>query len=388
MLRVGTNLTETLTPAGSDLTIGWETLLDGTVIVGGSGSGKTTLMGHLVQEVILAGHIGIVFDTSGDLTRRWKATAGSPVAGFSDNPDPANPKVQLNEIDMVDLSALLRQPGSGSVHSETWIEESAALARAFLDALGYRTRGLTPEQALMQTIILKAWGNGIDLDLSSLASQVADPPFDMLGAFHVDAAIRLERRMELSRAIQGVAAEATSSGAFGPLDFDDLVAGPSGESAALIVSFSRRSHVERRLLIALLLAKLGTWIAHRPDVSDFNGVICIDDAASFVPAEGADYPAQVLREVIDTWPTHGFGALLSVEHSYELHPSVLDLCETWMVGATPVARARRAVIEELDLMNPPVDEKALDMTLRTMDPGQFIIRSSRETVLKYAEVGP
>jgi hypothetical protein len=226
----------------------------------------------------------------------------------------------------------------------------------------------------------------IDLHLADVADLVDTPPFTKLGVFDLDAAIRPERRSDLAAAIRGVAPKSHEEESHGILDLDELTRGPSGEAAAVIFSFPRRSHTERRFLLSMLLAKLSTWITAQGD-GGFGGLVCIDDAADFIPAEGSDYAGGLVQRMIERSTKYGFGTVVTAEHAYELDPSVLALCGTWFVGSTPVARARSAVVEELDLMSPPVDEVALDQTLKTLRPGQFVIRNLRSTRLRYVDMG-
>ena len=388
VLKLGAGLTDQLDATEADLEIDFNVLLDGVVLVGTAGSGKTTLTAEIVRQVTEAGYPAVVFDTTGDLTDRFEAQGSRRFSGFEDDPVPHDPRVQLNSVDVIDATQMFYRPRFGLPDDEAWLEEAQALSKALLDVLGYRVRGLTPELALLENIVAYRWRGGTDPSLLDVAADVENPPFDRFGIFEIDDAIRESRRSDLSFAIRRLASTSvdTSTRQTESLDLNALMTGPDGQPTTLIFSFVRRSQAEQRFLAEVLLAKLATWVTSRSNTGEFAALICLDESVVLAPRDTSTLSSIVVRQIIDAWRTRGVGLLLTAEHADELNPDVLERCHTWIVGSTPVARSRNAIVEELDLMDPPVDEVKLDATLKAMRPGQFVVKSARLPALLYTDV--
>jgi len=106
-------------------------------------------------------------------------------------------------------------------------------------------------------------------------------------------------------------------------------------------------------------------------------LVYLDEAAELMPKERSIPAATALRRFLMAPDALGVAVVLVVDAIDELPDDAPDLCETWLAGKLPVLRDRREAVEALDLVDPPVDEVWLDSRLKTLGPGEFVLRSSR-----------
>lgn len=386
VIELGSELSQELSPLNRRLAVDPHVLLDHTLLLGANECGKTTLGLHLIDRVLDLGHPVLVLDTTGDLTAALMERSGSRLLrGFENDLEPADPRIQLNMIDIPAATAMFARPTFGVAGDEAWAEEGHDIVAALLDLLGYRVRGLTPECALVENLVQHAWDAGRDLSLRDLAAAVLMPPFRRLGIFDLDAVIGPERRSDLAAAIHSLH-EAPGFPDDRPshaIDLRALLTQPDGTAAANVVSFAQRSGEVRRFLAAVLFAKLATFVKYRFNEDQFSMLVLIDEGPALLPPGQRVSTTSALLHMLHSWRQFGVGVALVAEQPHDLHEDALDLAETWLVGRMPLARSRRDVVEELDLVNPPVNEVALDAALKQMAPGQFVLRSLRFEILRY-----
>ena len=324
----------------------------------------------------------LVIDTSEDITQALVAGHGSRVySDFSDAVSPVDPRFQLNRLDVGSIAAMFSQPIG---HEDMWIDEAEGLVLALIDLLGYRTRGKTPEIVLLENLVVNRWTSGGDRYLHELVGLVNNPPMRRLGVFDLDTVISQNRRAELASALTALleSREFDLTDSYAPIDLGALLTQPDGSASANVLSFAHRSDDVRRFLAAVVFTKLRSYVRGRSGDTLFL-LLYLDDGVSFLPAERQVVTSSALRDMIYAWDRFGVGVALVAEEPAQIDEYALDLCETWIVGRSPVGRARKAIIDELDLVNPPIDEIELDKSLKTLSAGQFVLRSPSLETLQY-----
>lgn len=226
---------------------------------------------------------------------------------------------------------------------------------------------------LIETLVLDRWRSGHDVSLEQLATLVLAPPIREIGMFTLDQVISPKRREQLSGAITGVLESRgfRKRDAEGRIAIEDLLATADGSAAATVITFSDHGPNLRRLLVAILIAKLqGIDCSTRP-------VVCFDEAAEFIPRDERSWASRPVHALMLTAASTGINVVMVTQALSDLSPDVEDLCETWFVGKMPVLPSRREVVEGLDLVDPPIDEVALERRLASLQAGEFVLRSTR-----------
>ena len=358
-LHLGTEL-----GSGQPLRVTSDILDDGTLVVGAPGSGKTGLGRRLLEACMGAGRPFLAIDTTGDLSARVAERHGVELARGLEFADDSS-LVRLRSLGSETVGAVFTYPGSADA------ELAHDLTAAFLALLGYRPRARGPEFTLIEAIVFQQWSAGQNLGLDELIAYVLEPPIRRIGVFDIDAVISLERRQDLAAAIEGIKGDpGFEEGRIVPIDASALLSHPDGVPAT-VVTFSSRSPNFRRFILASVLAHV-----RRADPK-LRPVVSIDEATDFLPPNQSTVASRSIRELLVTSSATGADVIL-VADSLDLLPMDLDeQCETWIVGRLPVRTNRRAAVEALDLVDPPVDEEALDEEIAELGEGQFILRSSR-----------
>ena len=360
-------------------------LADNCLVLGAQGSGKTTL-GRVLLEQAQETRIPALFvDTTGDLTSGLMDDAGIPLERGLPDHRPGG-ALQLRSVDADIAAGIFLEPRSGLGEGDS--EELLDLSAALLGVLGYRARKRAPEALLITTIVEQRWRAGSGVSLDELIPLVLRPPVERLGAFGLERVISSDRREDLAGAIDGLLRSPSFSdlGEPRPLLLD-LLLGDESTPIATVLSFADRSPSIRRFIVATLLAKLKRQESF-PSGGGLKFLLYFDEGADFLPRGERTLTSAPLLDALLSWSNPDVGLVLVAESPEDLHEDVEDLCGTWFVGRMPVSRSRRTVVEALDLVDPPVDEVALEKDLRILDAGQFILRTGRLDELQYFEIRP
>jgi CO dehydrogenase nickel-insertion accessory protein CooC1 len=123
---------------------------DGCLIVGSAGSGKTSLGRTLIEAHMRLGIPVLAFDTTGDLTAWLRSDFGLDVSlDLSETDEPS--RIRLRELDVDDVAELFSYPPVATANR---------LTAALMGIMQYRVRRITPEHALIETIVTRSWDQG------------------------------------------------------------------------------------------------------------------------------------------------------------------------------------------------------------------------------------
>ena len=166
-------------------------------------------------------------------------------------------------------------------------------------------------------------------------------------------------------------------------DIESLLFTTDGSPAATVIALELGSAHIRQFVTAVLVAKLGTFVRSRWRSGGLHLLVVVDEGGAVLPRGEPVSTTEPLLTIMDSWRGHGVALALVAEEPAQLNDRALDLCQTWVVGRVPAARARQSVVDALDLINPPVDEVALDEVVKHLAAGQFVLRSPRLDSLEY-----
>jgi len=336
-------------------------MLDDCLIVGASGSGKTTLARRLLEEHLRLGCPVVALDTRGDLSAWLERDFGLAVSVNLPAAD-QGAQLRLASADLDDFAQLFELPQ---------IAKLPRLVTALLGILHYKARPGTPEHALIEAIVAHSWQSGVGVPLPRLAELVIDPPIRTLGVFEVDRAVPPERRAQLGSSIISLLETALAWGAMPARapSLTDLLSA-ADRPAATVLSFGQQSLRVRRFIVEVLLAMI--------EYTNPRMLLILDEADTFLPPGEPTPTSKLLAELLqDGTDFSRVGLVLVTAEPADLKREVTEQCETWIAGRLPSPTSRRPVVEALDLVNPPVDEVALDRALAGLSGGQHVLRSVR-----------
>lgn len=362
---------------------------DNSLVLGAQGSGKSSLAHYLIPVLVQAGVSIVAIDTTGDLTETFRKLDGLSLsrglAAVSAGGPPAEHGlggVSLVSVDLGLAANLFSRQSQIRLPDDVWAREADSLVAALLELIGYRPRKNSRESAYLRALVSHCRSTGQEPSLAALPDLALAPRFRKLGAFLIDDVVPEDRRKDLSGALRGLVA--SPSFAYSPspgLDLSRLVT-TDGGAKATVISFADRASRDRQFILSILVAKLRTFLTGpNPPV-----LIWIDEAADFFGEEENSVAGKLLREALTAWEFDDTSFVFVAQNVSDLAPGMGEYCDTWFAGRTPAVSARREIVEELDLANPPVDEDVLDRSIRSLEPGQFILRSRWLNTLEKFEV--
>ena len=210
-------------------------------------------------------------------------------------------------------------------HRATWrrcATRSTATSSGLLGLVGIEADPLSSrEHILLANLIETSWTAGRSLDLATLVGQVQPPPMRKLGVFELDAffppadrtalAMRAQRAAGLAvvRGVGGRARRSTSA---------RMLRTPDGKPCAAIVSIAHLSDEERQFVVALLLAKVVTWMRQQTGTTDLRALVYMDEVAGYVPPTANPPTKKPIMMLMKQARAFGVGVVLSTQNPVDV----------------------------------------------------------------------
>jgi hypothetical protein len=363
-------------------------LLTHGLIVGMTGSGKTGLAVVLVEEVLRQGTGVIAIDPKGDLAnllllfddlgaaqfepwidpevaragggaakaaaeaseraRKGLAEWGlgpSDVAALRKGHDAviftpgSNAGVPLNVLQSLDAPAVSFDAAEEDLRDEIQSVVAGLLGLVRLDADPLQS----PQAIFLATLVEKAWRAGKGLSLESLIGQVADPPFDKIGALPLDTAFPSRDRQALMMALNNLLAspafETWRQGE--PLDVGKMLRADDGRPRLSVVSIAHLSDEQRLFVTALLLDKVKTWMRRQGGTSALRALVYMDEVFGFFPPHPLNPPTKrPMLTLLKQARAQGVGVVLATQNPVDLDYKGLANMGTWLVGTLQTQQDR------------------------------------------------
>jgi hypothetical protein len=208
----------------------------------------------------------------------------------------------------------------------------------------------SPQAIFLANLVEKAWRAGKGLSLESLIGQVADPPFDTIGALPLDTAFPQKDRQSLMMALNNLLAspsfETWRQGE--PLDVGKMLRAPDGRPRLSVVSIAHLADEQRLFVTALLLDKVKTWMRRQGGTSALRALVYMDEVFGFFPPHPLNPPTKrPMLTLLKQARAQGVGIVLATQNPVDLDYKGLANMGTWLVGTLQTQQDRERLASGL-----------------------------------------
>ncbi len=389
------------------------------VIVGMTGSGKTGLAVVLLEETLASGVPVIAIDPKGDLTnllltfpkldgpsfRPWVDEGEASRQGLTTDAFAEQQATTWREglagwgIDGNRVSTYaagveftIYTPGStagvplnlvGSLEVpatddlEVRRDEVEGFVSGLLGLVGIDADPLASrEHILLSNLIETSWMAGRSLDLPTLVGQVQSPPIRKLGVFDLDTFYPPADRTALALRLNGLLASPsfTAWSAGSPLDIDGILHAPDGRPACAVVSIAHLSDEERQFVVALVLAKVVTWMRRQSGTTGLRALVYMDEVAGYLPPSANPPTKKPIMMLMKQARAFGVGVVLATQNPVDVDYKALSNAGTWMVGRLQTERDKARLLDGMSAASGGVDVQAVGDTISGLAKREFVLR--------------
>jgi Helicase HerA, central domain len=404
---------------GTGVTVDTAELTTHGVIVGMTGSGKTGLGVVLIEEALSNDVPCLLIDPKGDLTnlclvfpalgasdfRPWIDESQAKQAGATPDDFAAEQAETWKKglaawgIEPSRLQALvggvdftIYTPGStagvpvnivGSLQApeaagdlETMRDEIDGYVSGLLGLVGIEADPLSSrEHILLSNLIETSWTAGRSLDLATLVGEVQSPPIRKLGVFELDSFFPPKDRTAFALKLNSLLASPSFSAwaAGPPLDIGALLRTPEGKARAAILSIGHLSDEERQFVVALVLAKVVTWMRKQTGTTDLRAMVYMDEVAGYVPPSANPPTKKPILLLLKQARAFGIGLVLSTQNPVDIDYKGISNAGMWMVGRLQTERDKGRLLDGMSAAAGGVDVKEVGDTISGLGKREFVL---------------
>jgi len=251
--------------------------------------------------------------------------------------------VPLNVLQSLDAPAVPFDSAAEDLRDEIQSLVSGLLGLVHVDADPLQS----PPAVFLATLIEKSWRAGKGLSLEQLVSQLADPPFDRIGALPLETAFPRKERQAVMMALNNLLAapsfETWRSGE--PLEVSRMLRASDGRPRLSIVSTAHLSDEERLFVTALLLDKVKTWMRRQGGTTQLRALVYMDEVFGYFPPHPANPPTKrPLLTLLKQARAQGVGVVLATQNPVDLDNKGLANMGTWLVGTLQTQQDRERLL--------------------------------------------
>ncbi|MFN8096406.1 MAG: ATP-binding protein, partial [Vicinamibacteria bacterium] len=251
----------------------------------------------------------------------------------------SNAGVPLNVLQSLDAPGVSFDSAEEDLRDEIQSVVAGLLALVRTDADPLQS----PQAIFLATLVEKAWRAGKGLSLESLIGQIADPPFDRIGALPLDTAFPKKDRQSLLMALNNLLAspafETWRQGE--PLDVGRMLRAADGRPRLSIVSIAHLADEQRLFVTALLLDKVKTWMRRQGGTTALRALVYMDEVFGFFPPHPANPPTKrPMLTLLKQARAQGVGVVLATQNPVDLDYKGLANMGTWLVGTLQTQQDR------------------------------------------------
>lgn len=402
------------------------------VVTGMTGSGKTGLCIALLEEAALNGVPAIIIDPKGDLTnlllhfpellpqdfqpwidpevvRRANMTPEKAAQEAAEAWRDGLKEWGMTQEHILDLKNSVKfsifTPGSNSgipvsvlssldapnldweENREVIREKITSTVTALLGLVGMND--LDPirsrEHILLSNIFEFHWKNKQELTLKSLIDEIQKPPFNELGAFHIDNFFSPKDRLELAMTLNNIlAAPAFESWREGEsLDVQSLLFAADGQPRHSIFYLAHLSDGERMFFTTLLLSAVETWMRTQKGSSALRALLYMDEIYGYLPPTANPPSKQPLLRMLKQARAFGLGILLATQNPVDLDYKALSNTGTWFIGKLQTERDKNRLLDGLESLAGGISRAQMDKLISSLGKRVFVMNNvhNKEPIL-------
>ena len=366
------------------------------VCVGMTGSGKTGLCASLLEEAAMDGIPAIVIDPKGDMANllltfpdllpedflpwidegearrkelsteefarqqaeKWKAGLaswgqdGDRIRLLRERSDFALYTPGSSAARPISILRSFSCPPAAVLEDGELLREQAAVTSASLlgligeDADPVRSR----QHILLTTLVLDAWGKGMDLDLAGIIQLIQKPPFTQVGVMDLESFYPSKERFELALQFNSLLASPSfASWLQGePLDIDRLLYTQDGRPRISILSIAHLSDTERMFFVSLLLGQVIAWMRMQSGTGSLRAILYMDEIHGYFPPVVNPPSKSPMLTLLRQARAFGLGIVLTTQNPVDLDYKGLSNTGTWFIGRLQTERDKARVLEGLE----------------------------------------
>jgi hypothetical protein len=351
-------------------------------ILGTTGSGKTVMCKVLVEEALIKGIPVIAIDPKGDIgglaianeqfdfrpfvksESEAKSVAEKYVSNLkaqkvklslAKNLEHINTKIYTPKSSVgipVSLIPKLNAPDN----FKKITEDDPMLIPNFVDPISQsicELGGITGNikekaQALISSILIQNWNDAKDLTISTLISQITNPPFEMMGSLALDDFITEKERKKISASINlllsSPSKQAWSQGK--EIDVEQMFQDHS------LSIFDMRSLAleEKQLVVEQILQEIYKYLLNKGGSEKLKYILYFDELAGILPPPPASPPCKKMLELlIRQARAFGLGIILATQNPGDIDYKVFGNIGTRFVGRLRTENDIEKVAVAMDL---------------------------------------
>jgi hypothetical protein len=273
------------------------------------------------------------------------------------------------------LQSLAAPEGDFEAAEEDLRDEIAGIATSVLGLLDIDADPLRSREFLLLTNLIEhAWRERRDLTLESLIGEVANPPFEKLGALPLDSVYPAKDRQALALGLNNLLASPSFENwrEGDPLDVQSLLYSASGKPRLSIVYTAHLPEEQRLFVTALLLDKVKTWTRRQKGTSELRALVYMDEIFGYFPPHPANPPTKrPLLSLLKQARAQGVGVVLATQNPVDLDYKGLANIGVWLVGKLQTEQDRERL--RAGLLGVGADAKTLDRLLGATRKRVFLL---------------
>jgi hypothetical protein len=391
------------------------------VVVGMTGSGKTGLLTVMVEEALRCDIPVLIIDVKGDLPNLLLHFPGFESKPLEPWLEPSLSDGRSIEQIAIDLAKERREllaswnigepemkayceksavrvitPGSSAgelLHvlsslerpSKTWKKDPETARNNLCAAVSLVLRLLrrnpdpvnSADHVLLSVLAERHLSKGEAADLETLAQEVAEPPFEKVGALKIDDFMPESDRKDLISAINTLLASPTFScwrqGA--SLDIAEWFRPKGGKTPAVIVSVAHLDDDERNMVLGMVLEELHAWVKTLPGSSRLRGLVVFDEVYGYLPPHPANPPTKrPLVALMKRARAFGIGMIVATQNPMDLDCRALGNAGLWCIGHLQTEADCERVLDGLASSGQGESTKELGQVVRHLGSRWFLVR--------------
>ena len=147
-----------------------------------------------------------------------------------------------------------------------------------------------------------------------------------------------------------------------------------GTPCAAVVTIAHLSDEERQFVVALLLAKVVTWMRKQTGTTDLRALVYMDEVAGYLPPTANPPTKKPIMTLMKQARAFGVGVVLATQNPVDVDYKAIANAGTWMIGRLQTERDKGRLLDGMSAAAGGVDVKAVGATISGLGKREFVLR--------------